>query len=100
VEFGQWEKTWIIVSADHSWRNSRAYDGIRDYRVPFLVNPPGTNEPVTFSRSFNTVTTHDLVLTILRGETTNIQSTADWLATHLIQKPTYIGTFQGSVITP
>lgn len=34
---GQWDKTWVILSADHSWRISQAYVGVRDYRVPFLV---------------------------------------------------------------
>ncbi len=100
AESGEWEKTWIIVSADHSWRSSRVYDGIRDYRVPFLVNPPGSNAPATFSQSFNTITTCDLVMAILRGEITNTQGTADWLTANLKQRPTYIGTFQGNPVIP
>ena len=27
-----WDRTWLIISADHSWRESRIYDGRRDLR--------------------------------------------------------------------
>ena len=79
---GEWNKTWIIVSADHSWRGSANYDGRRDYRVAYLVKPPGTNDYLAYSRQFNTVLTHDLILAILRGEVTNQPSTACWLDAH------------------
>jgi hypothetical protein len=68
---GQWDTSWVILSADHSWRKSKMYDGIRDYRVPFLVKSPGQTESISYSHQFNTVLTHDLVLSILRGEVTN-----------------------------
>ena len=90
---GEWETTWIILSADHSWRTSRAYDGQRDYRVPFLVNPPGTNIPVVYSQSFNTVETRFLIQAILRGEVTNLAATADWLDAHTRPKQTVKGQF-------
>jgi hypothetical protein len=79
---GQWDKTWIIFSADHSWRLSRSYDGRRDLRVPFLVKPPGANESITYSPQFNTVLTHGLILAILRGEISHAQNVADWLDAH------------------
>jgi hypothetical protein len=79
---GEWNKTWIIVSADHSWRGSANYDGRRDYRVAYLVKPPGTNDYLAYSRQFNTILTHDLILAILRGEVTNQPSTACWLDAH------------------
>jgi hypothetical protein len=79
---GEWNKTWIILSADHSWRESKLYDGKRDYRVPFLVKPPGMNEPITFSHQFNTVVTHDLILDILRRQIVDEQSLESWLEAH------------------
>jgi hypothetical protein len=88
---GEWDKTWLIVSADHSWRTSYVYDGQRDYRVPYLVKPPGAGEPMNYSRQFNTVLTHDLILAILRGEVANQQNTADWLDARGMQAPPVTG---------
>jgi hypothetical protein len=79
---GEWDKTWVIISADHSWRTARAYDGRRDYRVPFLVKSAGTNGVMTFSPQFNTVVTHDFILAILRGEITREPEAAAWLEAH------------------
>jgi hypothetical protein len=79
---GQWDKSWVILSADHSWRSSRLYDGVRDYRVPFLVKPPDGGQSLTYCNPFNTILTQDLILAILRGEVTNQSTTAAWLDTH------------------
>lgn len=79
---GQWDKTWIIVSADHSWRSSADFDGHRDFRVPFFVKPPGPANPVLYSQQFNTILTHDLILAILRGQLANQQNVVDWLDAH------------------
>lgn len=88
---GQWDKTWVILSADHSWRESSRYDGRRDYRVPFLVKPPGKNGPMACPQPFNTVLTHDLILAILRRELTNQQDAAHWLDAHATQSATITG---------
>jgi hypothetical protein len=79
---GERDKTWVILSADHSWRQSKLYDGTRDMRVPFLVKSPEGGEAMTYSRQFNTVLTHDLILAILRGEITNGQNVVTWLNAH------------------
>lgn len=79
---GQWDKSWVIVSADHSWRSSQSYDGVRDYRVPYLVKSPGVGQSLTYSNQFNTVLTHDLILAILRDEVTNQSGAAAWLDLH------------------
>jgi hypothetical protein len=68
---GQWDKTWVIVSTDHWWRTSEIYDGISDHRVPFIVKSPGAAQSFPYSRQFNTVLTHDLILAILREQITN-----------------------------
>jgi hypothetical protein len=79
---GQWDKSWVILSADHSWRKSQIYDGVRDYRVPFLVKPPGGGQSLTCCTEFNTVLTRDLILAILQGNITSQQEAATWLDTH------------------
>jgi hypothetical protein len=93
---GQWNKTWLILSADHSWRKSKIYDGVRDYRVPFLVKPAGAGQSLTYSNQFNTVLTHDLILAILRGAVTNQPTTAAWLDTHGKPELPVLGTFTAS----
>jgi len=86
---GEWDTTWIILSADHSWRSSALYDGRRDYRVPFLVNPPGPNSLAVYSQPFNTVATKYLILAILRGEITNTTAAvATWLKAHAVARET------------
>ena len=79
---GQWERTWIILSADHSWRRSRLYDGRRDLRVPFLVKSAGANSQLSYSPQFNTILTHDLILAILKGEIASQPAAASWLDAH------------------
>ena len=79
---GQWDKSWVILSADHSWRRSKMHDGVRDLRVPFLVKPPGAGQALTYSNQMNTVVTHDLILAILRDEVTNQSGAAAWLDAH------------------
>jgi hypothetical protein len=79
---GQWDRTWVILSADHSWRDSRRYDGQRDHRIPFLIKAPGANQPAIYSPEVNTVVTKDLVLSILRGGVTNQQQAIVWLDAH------------------
>jgi hypothetical protein len=76
---GQWDKTWLIVSADHSWQQASDYDGKIDFRVPFIIKPPGAAEPATYSPKINTILTHDLILAILRGNVTNAQNLVSWL---------------------
>ena len=88
---GQWNKTWVILSADHSWRESKLYDGQRDYRIPYLIKPPGATVSADYTHPFNTVLTHDLILAILRGEVTNGQNVAPWLDAHGEQSSPIIG---------
>jgi len=92
---GLWDKTTVIISADHWWRtemwsrgpffNRRdaAVAGNKmDHRVPFIVKLAGRREPVTYSQSFNTVVTHDLILALLRGELSGSESIVTWLDNH------------------
>ena len=91
---GRWDKMWVILSADHSWRTSTIYDGRRDLRVPFLIKSPGSERSVTYPREFNTVVTHDLILAALRGEISDQQQTVAWLDANAIAQPTTTGQGQ------
>jgi hypothetical protein len=79
---GQWDQAWIILSADHSWRRSRLYDGRRDLRVPFLMKAPGAKKETVLSSQINTVLTRDLIVAILRRQITNQQTAGKWLGAH------------------
>jgi len=83
---GQWDKTWLIISADHSV-GAGLFDQ-HDTRVPFIVKPPGANEAITYSPTINTILTHDLILAILRGEITRQRELAPWLDEHGKPLPT------------
>ena len=84
---GQWDKTWLIISTDHSL-GPYSYIGQPDTRVPFIVKPPGANEPITYSPKINTILTHDLILAILRGEITSQRELVPWLDKHGKPLPT------------
>ncbi|MGH9665265.1 MAG: hypothetical protein ACRD9L_12655 [Bryobacteraceae bacterium] len=71
---GVWDSSWIIVSADHSWRlylwrggpswtgeEERASGGIESKLVPFLVKAPNQHEPLSFSQKYETVNTRRLI---------------------------------------
>lgn len=76
---GQWDRSWLILSSDHSWRESAVYDGRRDLRVPFVIKAPGRNRVFSYSPQVQTVITHDLILAILRGEISDQMQTVAWL---------------------
>ena len=78
----QWDHTWVIISSDHWWRDSQAYDGRLDHRVPFILKAPGRNRPIIYGALLNTVITQDLILAILRKEVSTLQDAVAWLDTH------------------
>jgi len=83
-----WDQTWVLVSADHSWRESKLYDGQRDYRVPFLLKPAQSGQGSVYAPKLNTVLTHDLILAILRREITNQTAAVAWLDRHRAEAAT------------
>jgi hypothetical protein len=76
---GLWDSTTTLLSADHWNRGSIEVDGKSDHRVPFLLKLAGQTTRFDYTRRFNTVATHDLILAILRGELQDPQSVARWL---------------------
>jgi arylsulfatase A-like enzyme len=79
---GQWERTALIASSDHPYRTSEAFDGKSDPRIPFLLKFPGETKAVTYTGQFNTIVTADLVLSILRGQVSNVAEALAWLEQH------------------
>jgi hypothetical protein len=92
---GTWNKTVVIVSADHWWRTEmwgrgpfwtredQAVSGGRmDHRIPFMVRLPGGQNPGRYLPAFNTLLTHDLVLAILRGEVSSSETLVGWVDQH------------------
>jgi hypothetical protein len=79
---GLWDRTWVIISADHWWREARDYDGRLDHRVPFILKAPGKNPPMIYGAFLDTVVTQDLVLAILRKEISTLPDAVAWLDTH------------------
>jgi hypothetical protein len=76
---GVWDSTTVLLSADHWCRYTFLLDGKNDHRVPFLLKLAGQTTRFDYTRCFNTVATHDLILAILRGELQDPESVARWL---------------------
>ena len=92
---GVWDKTTLIISADHWWRaemwsrgpfwtreDADLSGGKMDHRIPFIVKLAGQREQLTYTPGFNTVVTHDLVLALMRGEISGPAGVAGWLDHH------------------
>jgi hypothetical protein len=62
---GTWDKTNIIVSADHG---NPSFDGKFDQRVPFILKLAHQKEPVVYEPGFNTIITQELILAIFRRD--------------------------------
>ena len=76
---GVWDSTTVLLSADHWYRYPFLLDGKSDHRVPFLLKLAGQTTRLDYNRRFNTVATHDLILSTLRGELQDPESVARWL---------------------
>jgi len=79
---GAWDKSWLLISADHGWRDAPSYDGKLDHRVPFILKTPGVRRPASYASPFNTVLTQDLLLSVLQQELTSAEQIVPWLERH------------------
>lgn len=80
---GTWDTAWVLVSSDHWWREATTID----HRVPFILKGPGQNEAMLYGQRFNTMVTYHLVLSVLKGEVTNLAQMPQWLDTHRQDPP-------------
>jgi hypothetical protein len=76
---GTWDETAVLITSDHSWRESATFDGKRDPRVPFLLRLPREARGITYDRPLSTLVTHDLVLALLLGELRESEKLVRWL---------------------
>ncbi|HBH02501.1 MAG: hypothetical protein A2X36_05620 [Elusimicrobia bacterium GWA2_69_24] len=76
---GVWERTTVVVTADHSWAESIALDGRRDYRVPFVLKLAGRRTPTAYDPPFNTLLLHGLILELLKGGLRDSTDVVRWL---------------------
>lgn len=81
---GTWNTTTLLVSSDHFYRISPLVNGKRDQRVPFILHLAGQKRALDFTAPFNTVLTHDLILSLLRAEITDVAAAQTWLANHAV----------------
>ena len=79
---GAWNTTTIVLSTDHFYRGSQLVNGKRDQRIPFIVHFPGEESGLDYTPSFNTIVTHDLILSLLRSEVTDAAGLQSWLDRH------------------
>jgi len=84
---GAGDRTWILVSSDHWWRESHFFDGRTDTRVPFILKAPRDSRGLTYGAAFNTVVSQGLILAILRREVRDHAEAAAWLDRHHVAPP-------------
>lgn len=84
---GLWDQTWLVVTADHSWREAHRYDGRFDERVPWLLKAPADSTGLEYARPFNTVATRSLLQAIMREEVRNLSQARQWLEEHAPDLP-------------
>ncbi len=90
-ESGLWDRSAILVSADHGWRTG-SMGGARPRNpedeaashqdtsgVPFLLKLPGQTVGSVYSKRFNTVSTRRLITGILNGQVTDSAAVAAFI---------------------
>ena len=76
---GEWDRTTVLFTSDHHYREAAALDGKDDLRIPYLLKLAGQHDGAVYAKRFNAVLTHDLVLAILRGDLVSLADVTRWL---------------------
>ncbi len=99
---GDWDRTTVLVSADHPYHIEWSfwYAGIYNNPetfsvthgkwqpyVPFLLKLPSQHNPLVYSRSFNSIVSGELVLQALEGTIKTPADAAQWLDAHASPHP-------------
>lgn len=88
-----WDQTQLIVSSDHWFRDSwcdlpfwyeldpqeEALAKAKDLRVPCLIKGIGQNQGTIFTKPFNTLLLHQMVLEMMDRKINTAQDIASWL---------------------
>gem|GEM_PF-2949123 len=74
------KSTTVIISSDHHWRRANSqWDGVEDFRVPFIVMLPGQSKGFRYDKNFNTVVSRSLIEAIIAGKIKNYEGIADFI---------------------
>jgi len=79
---GSWDKSVVVLSADHPFAESVAVDGKSDPRVPFLLKLPGKPAPAVFTGRLNTIVTANLLVNVVEGKIATTEQASAWLREH------------------
>lgn len=97
---GQWDKTTLIVTADH-WRRKKSEKDfshipaasraqlVENTRIPFIVKLPGQKARVSYTPAFNSVITRYMINAVIRGEVRTPEGLSGWLDNMIQVRPEY-----------
>ena len=74
-----WDGATVLLSSDHWFCQSAAFDGKTDHRVPFLLKMAGQRNAITYEPAFNTVLSADLVRVALTGKLSRGADVSAWI---------------------
>ena len=61
------ESTTLILSSDHWRRDSQLVDGLRDHRIPIMIQFPGERKAMVFEPRINSVHTLQIIRGVMSG---------------------------------
>ncbi|HMC60324.1 MAG TPA: sulfatase-like hydrolase/transferase, partial [Candidatus Solibacter sp.] len=76
---GTWDKTTVLMTSDHPYREAEQLDGKSDPRIPFLLKLASQKEGRLYSQPFNAILTGDFLLAVLKGEVSDAAGAVGWL---------------------
>lgn len=76
---GTWDKTTVLMTSDHPYREADQLDGKSDPRIPFLLKLASQKEGRLYNQPFNAVLTGDFLLAVLKGEVSDVAGAVGWL---------------------
>jgi hypothetical protein len=76
---GQWDRSTVIVSSDHSLRPGIMVHPRYDPHVPFLIKAAHQKQGFDYHRAFNAVITADMILAVLSGKLQTPEEISSWL---------------------
>ena len=78
-EDGMWDRTTVLVMADHPWRETRRFDGIADRRIPYILKLAGKRQGLAYTPQLDTARTSALLLAILDDRLREPADVVQWL---------------------
>jgi hypothetical protein len=91
-----WKDTTVVLTADHWLRETNAYDGKLDHRVPLLIKMAGQTQNASYSKPLNTLLLPKLVLAVLKREVNTATELVQWLDAHRTSKEFPVDAYQAS----